>query len=415
MKFNRKFNKVDKKRIKLFPKTLIYILIAILFFSGGYWMGFRENSKEVIHRVTNRNFEPKQDVEELDFELFWETWELLEDKYVDQPLSDEDLFYGALEGLVASLDDPHSVFLNPEMTEEFNREMNGEFEGIGAEVGIRNERVTVISPLPDTPAKRAGLQPQDAIYAIDDVDTTGMPLDEAVNRIRGKKGSVVKLTILRKGETELRDIEVTRDVITVPSVTWEIKEDGIAYVEIYHFNSDAISGFKKVANEILLEEPSAIILDLRSNPGGFFGASISVSDYWLDEGVIVKEVFSDGAEEEYSASSGAIFGNLPTVVLVNGGSASASEIVAGALQDHNKATIVGEQTFGKGSVQGLNYLEDGSSIKLTTAKWLTPDGKQIDGEGITPDVIVEMEKEDYENYLDPQLDKAIEILREEIN
>lgn len=405
------FRRKDKK---IFPKVAIYFLIAFLLFSAGYWSGYRENSKVVVTKIINKEIEPRMEVNGLDFELFWEVWELLEEKYVDQPISEEDLFYGAISGLVRSLDDPHSVFLSPEKTKEFNREMDGEFEGIGAEVGIRNGRVTIVSPLPNTPAKKAGLRPQDTIFAIDEVDTTDMSLTEAVSRIRGEKATDVTLTILRKGEPEFQDIVVTRGVIVVPSVTWEMKDGKIAYIEIYHFNSDAITGFNKVVRDVLLKEPNGIILDLRNNPGGFLNASISIADYWLPDGVIVKEVFSDQSELEYSAQKTAPFIDIPTVVLVNGGSASASEIVSGALQDHDKATIVGEKTFGKGSVQGLNDLSDGSSIKLTTAKWLTPNGSQIDGIGITPDVEIEMEKEDYENYLDPQLDKAIEVLNEEI-
>jgi carboxyl-terminal processing protease len=392
----------------------IIILMAIIFFTTGYWMGYRDNSKIVVDKIVHKDLEPREDLNELDFKLFWETWDLLEKEYVDQPISEKDLFYGAIGGLVSALNDPHSVFLNPEMTTEFNQEMEGKFEGIGAEIGIRENRVTVISPLPNTPAKTAGLQPQDKILAIDEVDTTEMSLDEAVNRIRGEKGTDVILTILRKNESELREITVTRGLIIVPSVTWEMKENGIAYIEIAHFNTDAVDGFKKVAREILLKNPRGIILDLRNNPGGFFNAATAIADYWLSEGVIVKEIFSDKTEREYDATEVTPFADMATVVLVNGGSASASEIVAGALQDRQKATIVGEQTFGKGSVQGLNYLEDGSSIKLTTAKWLTPNGNQIDGVGITPDVEIEMISEDYENYLDPQLDKAIEILNSEI-
>ncbi|MFA7662292.1 MAG: S41 family peptidase [Patescibacteria group bacterium] len=402
------------KNKKVVLKIIIGLVIAILIFGGGYWAGNRKNSTQVINKIVNKDIAPKTEIKDLDFKLFWEAWDLLEKNYVDQPISEKDLFYGAISGLVNSLNDPHSVFLNPEKTAEFNREMNGEFEGIGAELGIRADRITIISPLPNTPAKKAGLQPQDQILAIDKIDTTGMSLDEAVNRIRGEGGTNVVLTILRKGETEFREVTITRAKIVVPSLTWEMKNNQIAYIEVANFNSDAIEAFDKAAREILLKNPKGIILDLRNNPGGFFNASISIADYWIDNGVIVKEVFSDKTEKAYSATEATPFGNIPTVILVNGGSASASEIVSGALQDNKLATIIGEKTYGKGSVQSLNYLKDGSSIKLTIAKWLTPNGNQINGIGITPDVVIEMKSEDYENYLDPQMDKAFEILNEKI-
>ena len=387
------------------------VVLLFISFSAGIFVGQQQEEPIIIVRqLFNKETEPRVLTKKINFSIFWDTWDLIKDKYVEQPVSETKLFYGAMAGSVAALGDPYSVFLEPEVAKEFTQELSGELEGIGAEVGIRKNYVTIIAPLPDTPASRAGLMPGDIVYTIDGIETKGMSLDYAVSLIRGKKGTDVKLSIIRDGFSEPKDIIITRDVIDIISVNWEMKENNIAYIKVSHFNSDTSKDFKKAVKDIVLQNPKAIILDLRNNPGGYFNTAIDIANYWIDDGIIVREQFSEGEETKYSAQNSAVLNDYKTVVLVNRGSASSSEIVAGALQDNKKAAIMGEQTFGKGSVQALSSLSDGSAVKLTVAKWLTPKGNQIDEIGITPDVEVELTGEDIDAGRDPQLDKAMELL-----
>ncbi|MBU0598303.1 S41 family peptidase, partial [Patescibacteria group bacterium] len=318
---------------------------------------------------------------------------------------------GALKGMIRSLGDPYSIFLDPEETENFTQELSGSFEGIGAEIGIKNDQLTVIAALPNTPAYNAGLKAGDKILKINDFDTIDMSLDMAVSLIRGPQETVVVLTILSSNNDEINEISITRNIIDVESVTWEILDDNIAYIELIHFNSDTYSDFKKIANEIILKNPNGIVLDLRSNPGGYLDNAIDVAGEFLEDKVIVIEDFGD-SREEYKSGNNAKLKDIPMVVLVDAGSASASEIVAGAMQDYDRATIVGEMTFGKGSVQDFEEYIDGSSLKITVAKWLTPNGISIEDEGIIPDVEIINTEEDFNNNQDPQLDKALEILKQ---
>lgn len=354
---------------------------------------------------------------DVEFDIFWQVWEKIQGDFVEQPVAEPELFYGALRGMVASLGDPYSVFLEPQDAEEFTEELAGRFEGIGAEIGIKNGRLTIVSPLPESPAEQAGILAGDKVFAIDGYDTTDINLDDAVNRIRGEKGTEVTLTILRPDETELRDIAITRDTIRIFSVSHEIKETPngkkIGYIKISNFHEDTSTRFRQAVTELLAEGPDGFILDLRNNPGGFLDRSIDVASYWVPAGeVVVMEKFSDKNQQTHLAAGNDELSNFPTVVLVNGGSASGSEIVAGALKDHDLATLVGQTTFGKGSVQDLTEFADGSAVKLTIARWLTPDGITIDTEGIIPDEEIELTEEDYNNDRDPQLDRALEILEQ---
>lgn len=404
-------------KIKKSNRTLVFItviLIIILAFGAGYIFGLWERTnlppqkavKKMINQAENQEL-----ASEMDFNLFWEVWGLIDEKHLYQPVDSDKMFYGALTGLAASLDDPYSVYLDPELSEIFTQEINGTFEGIGAEIGIKDNQLMIVAPLPNTPAAQAGLKPGDKIIAIDDIETTNMSLDYAVNLIRGNKDTIVNLKVIKVGTEEISDVPVTRAEISVPSVTWEMKDD-IAYIEIAHFNSDTAVKFNQAEQEILAKNPKKLILDLRNNPGGYLDQAIDIASQFVDEGVIVYEEFSDRSSKEYRATGNAQLADLEVVVLVNRGSASASEIVAGALQDYELATIVGETTFGKGSVQDFQQFSDGSSLKLTVAKWLTPKGNSIDEQGIIPSVVVELTEEDYNEDRDPQLDKAIELLNE---
>lgn len=405
-------NKKTGKKLAIVMIAVILILFTCSIFSAGFVFGLWKSSK------TNVSFESliKQapnyfNSNEGDINLFWKVWQAINEKYAFQPVDQESLFYGAISGMVKSLNDPYSVFLTPNMTNEFNNELSGNFEGIGVEIGLKNNQITIISPIHNSPGEKAGLLAGDKIIKIDDKDTVDMSLDYAVNLIRGEKGTKVTLTIQR-GEEVPKEITITRDTIKISSVESKILNDNIFYVKISQFNDSTTSEFKKIVNEILVKNPKGIILDLRNNPGGYLDTAIDVASQFLDNKLIVIEEFSNKEKKEHKSSDLAKLKDFKTVVLVNEGSASASEIVAGALQDNNFAKIIGEKTFGKGSVQDFEEYQDGSSLKLSIAKWLTPNGRSIEKNGITPDIEVKLTDDDYNNNKDPQLDKAVEVINQ---
>jgi carboxyl-terminal processing protease len=346
---------------------------------------------------------------DVDFALFWDAWDLLKDRYYQQPVSDKTLFYGSMEGLLNALGDPYTAFFDPEQASEFLQDLSGAFEGIGAEIGIKDEQLIIVAPLSGSPAEQAGLKPGDAIYRIDGTDTTGITVEEAVFKIRGEHGTTVTLTIGRDGLGDIMDVAIVRDIITIESVRLTMREDGIAVVSIFTFNEDTMPLFTAAVNDLLLAGARGVILDLRSNPGGLLTAAIDVGSAWIGaEPVVIQSV--RGRQDVFAGSGDPRLRSIPTVALVNGGSASGAEIVAGALQDYGYAMLVGTQTFGKGSVQDYQELEDGSALKITTAEWLTPLGRSINHVGIAPDVVVEVTQEDVDVLRDPQMGKAVELL-----
>ena len=435
-KFNSKYIIQEKKATilkKSFIVVLILVLMAVCFGSGMYVTRKSETVKNLadqelvlLGKVLGKYSQSPEDKlsQDVDFDLFWEVWDILEKEFVDRDkLSEKEMFYGAVRGLVSSLGDPYTVFMNPIIAHEFAEDLAGTFEGIGAEIGIRDEILTIIAPLPDMPAEKAGLRAGDKVYAINGESTMNISIDEAVNKIRGPVDTQVTLTISRDGLEKAEDVAITRGVIIVKSVKTEIlnnninvnsdsnnNDDDIYVIKITNFNDDTLNLFNEAVREVITKNPSGIILDLRNNPGGYLETAIEVSSEWVDEGVVVTEQFSEDKKLEYLSRGRARLKDYPTVVLVNQGSASASEIVAGALQDYGKAKIIGMQTFGKGSVQALQKLKDGSSVKITVAKWLTPNGNCINEEGITPDEEIDLTIEDYEAGNDPQMDRAVEIL-----
>ncbi|MCG2700995.1 S41 family peptidase [Candidatus Parcubacteria bacterium] len=435
-KFNSKYIIQEKKATilkKSFIVVLILVLMAVCFGSGMYVTRKSETVKNLadqelvlLGKVLGKYSQSPEDKlsQDVDFDLFWEVWDILEKEFVDRDkLSEKEMFYGAVRGLVSSLGDPYTVFMNPITAHEFAEDLAGTFEGIGAEIGIRDEILTIIAPLPDMPAEKAGLRAGDKVYAINGESTMNISIDEAVNKIRGPVDTQVTLTISRDGLEKAEDVAITRGVIIVKSVKTEIlnnninvnsdsnnNDDDIYVIKITNFNDDTLNLFNEAVREVITKNPSGIILDLRNNPGGYLETAIEVSSEWVDEGVVVTEQFSEDKKLEYLSRGRARLKDYPTVVLVNQGSASASEIVAGALQDYGKAKIIGMQTFGKGSVQALQKLKDGSSVKITVAKWLTPNGNCINEEGITPDEEIDLTIEDYEAGNDPQMDRAVEIL-----
>lgn len=348
-----------------------------------------------------------------DFQTFWDVWQLVKSAYVDQPVSERDLYYGSIAGMVSGLGDPYSAYFTPEDARAFDEQLAGKFFGIGAQLDMKDGQIVVVAPLPGTPAERAGVMVGDAILAIDDIDTAGMSIDEAVSRIRGEKGTSVTLTLYQAGADAPRDVPITRDEITIDSVAYTLRDDGVAVIEISMFNDDTSALFAAAAQRVLDDDASGLILDLRNNPGGLLDSAIDLAGYWLPAGQTAVIESIGGEQTTFATRGTAALAGLDTVVLVNGGSASASEILAGALQDADEAVVIGETTFGKGSVQEYHDLPDGGAIKITVAKWLTPLGRSIDQQGITPDQEVLFTQEDFDAKRDPQLDAALHILQAE--
>lgn len=349
---------------------------------------------------------------EIDFSPFWKSWRIIEERYVSPDGIDrQSMIWGAIEGLAASLGDPYTVFFPPVENKSFEDEIRGDFEGIGMEIGMRKGALTVIAPLKGTPAYRAGVKSGDKILRIDEKPTGDLTLEEAVRLIRGKKGTSVRLTILRNGEDATREISVVRDVIQIPLVDTEKREGGIFIIRLYSFSEKSPSAFRSALREMVESGSDKLILDLRNNPGGYLEAAVDVTSWFLAPGkAVVTEDFGKGKEVIHRSRGYALFKDLPFVILVNNGSASASEIVAGALQDYDIAKLVGVKTFGKGSVQELVPITSETSLKLTIARWLTPHGRSISENGLEPDFAVEPGK-DGDEAVDPQLDKAIDILK----
>jgi carboxyl-terminal processing protease len=390
-----------KERARKYAHVYFSVIMSVILFGLGIFTGQIIDSKKLITKAAdNSSLEAniininrsQNNSKEIDFEQFWKVWDMVKAKYAKQPVKDADLFYGAMQGMVAGLGDPYSVYFPPKAAEEFNKSLDGEFSGVGMEVGIKNDQLVVIAPLDGTPAKRAGLLPGDKIYAIDKIPTAGMDTNSAVEKIRGQAGTKVTLTIGRAGLSKPKDFVIVREKINVQSVSFSIKNKNIGYIRIMQFNQDTVAGFNKAVAQLQAKKINKLVVDLRNNPGGYLDAAVTLASEWIPDGQIVSEKFSNGVSNEHLSIGAHRLQDTKTVVLVNGGSASASEILAGALQDTKHATIVGETTFGKGSVQDYETLNDGSALKVTVAEWYTPLGKNINKQGIVPDVVV---KEDW--------------------
>lgn len=401
-------SETPKRGVRFFVIALSLILLGISFF-GGAWYGY-ENRPAVEKVLGVLGQPPPGRLHNVDFNLFWDVWSQLEDRYVDKDTIDrQKLVYGAIRGMVGALKDPYTEFFPPAETKQFAEDVRGEFDGIGAEIGLRKSVLTVIAPLKNSPAERAGLKAGDKIFKIDDRITADLQLDEAVRLIRGKKGTRVQLLVFRDGFDKAREFTITRDTIQVETISTEKKTDGIFVIKLNLFSENAGYEFKKAVQEFFASGSKKLVFDLRNNPGGYLAVSVDIASWFLDSGdVVVRERFADGTEETHRSRGYRLLKDVPTVVLVNEGSASASEIVAGALRDLNAIKLVGAKTFGKGSVQEVIDLAQDSSLKITIAKWLTPKGTEINGKGIEPDVVVEPGDDPKK---DPVMDKALEMLK----
>lgn len=407
-----------KKLLFSYLKYSVFVILLL----GAFWVGFQSGKKaEDSSNAAIIPFEnavvidqAKKENKEVDFSLFWDVWDKLKEEYVDAgDLDAQKLLYGSINGMLSATGDPYTVFLDPEQNKQFNEEIDGKFEGIGAEIGMKKGVLTVVAPLEGSPAQKAGLRSGDKILKINGESTAEMNINESVKKMRGEKGTEVKLTIFRNnGVEEAEEVSIIRDTISVESVTMEMKEGNIAYYRVTRFGNDTSADFFK----LILETPrdvNGIVLDLRNNPGGYLVASVEMASKFLPEGnVVVIEEDKNGKKDSLYTAGGDLLKGIPVVILINEGSASASEILAGALRENSDiVTIVGKQSFGKGSVQKLIDMDQDSAVKITVAKWLTPKGNQINEIGIAPDVEVELTSDDYQNDRDPQLDKALEILR----
>jgi len=370
----------------------------------------------------------------VDFEPFWRAWNIVQEKYVSTKpattteealATDEEKVYGAIKGLLGSLDDPYTVFFPPEEAKAFQDDISGNFSGVGMEIGIRDNILTVVAPLKGTPASRAGIHSGDRILKIDERSTQDMAVDIAVRLIRGTKGTTVNLSILTDGADEPKLVKIVRDTIQIPTISFDagpgddgteqqgLRKDGVFVFRLYNFSAQSPELFRSALQRFIETGSTKLILDLRGNPGGYLEAAVDMASWFLPKSAVVVSEHFGGTETprvHYSRGYNIFNDNLKMVILVNQGSASASEILAGALQEHGVATLVGEKTFGKGSVQELIPVTGDAQMKLTVARWLTPNGTSLSAGGLNPDVVVEMTREDLEAGRDPQFDRAISLL-----
>lgn len=344
------------------------------------------------------------------FDLFWEAWDLIQQNYYGDLPSEEDLVYGAIRGAVGTLDDPFTGFIEPSVAAINREDYSGSFEGIGAYIDMVNGFLTIAGIFEGQPAEKAGLLSGDIVMEVDGTPIENMSIYEAISLIRGPAGTPVRLKILREG-AEPFEVEIVRAAIEIPSVEYEMRPDGVAYVALNDFYTDASAKLEDALQELLRQDPKGLILDLRGNPGGLLWEAVLTTGQFVPQDTLVLiERFKDEPERPYFSPNTPVATDIPMVVLVDGGSASASEIVAGALQDHGRAVLIGETTFGKGSVQWPHELSDGSELRVTVARWFTPNDRAIHGEGLEPDIAVEITNEDLEADLDPQLERAVEYL-----
>lgn len=405
---------VGKKSNTFLGVGLALVLATAAFFSGFQFGAGQSNELQMQAGLFSFFSSASSPSEDADLEEFWRVWNLLDLKFVSSsstdPLTTEEKIEGAIDGLVDAYGDPYTIFLPPADAEQFEDDISGNFGGVGMEVGIRDSMVTVISPLPNTPAEQSGVLAGDVVVKIDGKSTEGMGIDQAVKLIRGEPGTDVILTVYREGESEFKEITVTRDIIKIPTIETELIDD-VFVIKLYNFNALSEMEMQKALREYVSEGHEKLILDLRGNPGGFLQSAVAISSFFLPTGkVVVRESFGENLPEQVYRSQGRVvddFNKDNFVVLINGGSASAAEILAGALKEHGVATVIGQRTFGKGSVQELIDLPSGSSLKVTVARWLTPEGVSFSEGGLEPGVKITRTPEQVIAEEDPQLDGAL--------
>ena len=409
MKLSNLMNILEYFKIRRAAAT---ILLVAIFFGLGTYIG--SNNKSEIEKVANVSGKETAVATESDFSPFWKVWNDINEKYPSATkITDQNRIYGAISGLVSSLNDPYSVFFNPDETKLFEDDVQGNFGGVGMEIGIKDKVLTVIAPLKDTPAYKANIKSGDKILKIDNLVTSGLSTEKAVKLIRGDVGTTVKLTIFREGDKEPKEIKIVRDIISIPTLDTELRKDGIFVIKLYSFFENSTQLFRNALKEFSSAGTDKLLLDLRGNPGGYLEAAVNISSWFLEGGktVVIEDYGNNSKPKTYRSQGYDIFTDkLKFVILIDSGSASASEILAGAMQDYKKALLVGEKSYGKGSVQEVIKVTSDTVLKITVAKWLTPNGNSISEKGLTPDYEVLFTRKDNEAKKDPQLDKAVELL-----
>lgn len=401
-------------KVKKIILTVLLVIIAVI---AGFLIGAKSHIVSGALGANTIGYVPDDLVDEqIDMEQFWDVWRALETRHPDgDAVTAEEKMWGAIQGLTSSLGDPYTVFLPPKENESLNIDLAGKFSGVGMEVGMKDGNLTVIAPLKGSPAERAGILSGDIVLKINETSVAGLDVDQAVDLIRGKEGTSVTVTIARKDLKESLEITIVREVIKIPVIETEnLEKDGVFLVRFFQFGENSSKEFEKALTAFKESGSKRLVVDLRNNPGGYLSAAINISSWFLPEGkVIVSEKSKDPAEDKsYTSTGHHISGDYKLVILVNGGSASASEIMAGALQEQGVAKLVGTQTFGKGSVQELIPMNGKTALKMTVAKWYTPKGVSISEKGLTPDVVIEFDAEKYKkDKTDNQLQKAIETVK----
>jgi carboxyl-terminal processing protease len=388
------------------------VLSLIIAFGLGIYVGYEH--RPWIERAGNISHKETEVVTSADFEPFWKVWNIIKQEYpFGENITDQDRVWGAVNGLVSSLNDPYSTFFSPKESKNFNEEIEGAFGGIGMEVGVKDRLLTVVAPLKGSPAERAGIRSGDVVLKINETVATDLAIDKAIDMIRGEPGTKVHLSLYREGEPEPLELNITREKIEVPVTEGIKRDDGIYVINLYNFNANSALSFRKELEKFEASGYQKLILDLRGNPGGYLESAIDIASYFIPQGSpIVIEDYGKGGDRDVHRSYGyaSLGQNFKMVVLVDGGSASASEIVAGALSEQGVAKLIGQQTFGKGSVQQVIDITPETSIKLTVAKWFTPKGVSISEKGLTPDIEVKPTKADFEAKRDVALIRAVEYL-----
>lgn len=413
---NEKTAQSLKNKNKLIDIRVIFFVLLLIF---SYKLGYKSGEKGFILDSKNFKIINKNELsKEVDYSLYWDALKVVDEKFIEEHPKADKVLYGAIKGALESYGDPYTSFFEPVNLSTFKSDLAGSFDGIGAEVGKKDNIIMVIAPLDDSPAKKAGILAKDLILEIDGKSTDGIGVEEAVNRIRGKKGTKVVLKIFREGRNEPFDVSIIRDKIEMKSLKLsfrEIIQNGenktVAVIRLIRFGDDTKPLFEQAVNEILTKNASKVILDLRNNPGGYLQTAVDLASFWLEEDKLVVKEQKKGEEgNKYFSSGDGRLKSIDTIVLVNGGSASASEILAGALHDYGLVKLIGEKTFGKGSVQELIDLKNGTGVKVTVAKWITPSGKNLNKDGLVPDIEVKLSEEDIKAEKDPQMERALEVI-----
>ena len=400
---------MHKKNWKLYLGTAVILVIV---FAAGMYTGY--SNRPWIDRISGVSNKDPQVTTGADFGPFWKVWNIINEKSIDPSVAtDQDRVWGAIQGLMGSLNDPYSVFFPPQDAKDFNAQISGQFDGVGMEVGVKDNVLTVVSPLKGSPAEKAGIKAGDQILKIGNTVTSNLSLDDAVNMMRGTKGTPVTLTIAREGDTAPRVITIVRDTIAIPTIDQKVLPGGIHVISLYNFDANSAALFHDEILKFKASGDTKLILDLRGNPGGYLDAAVDIASWFLpsDKVVVTENYGSKQPPDVFKSKGYNIFdSNLKMAILVDGGSASASEILSGALSEQGVAKLIGTQTFGKGSVQELVPVTDDTFLKITVAKWYTPDNISISEKGLTPDIVVQPGKNDVIGGQDAQLDRAVQYI-----